>query len=534
MRDRQEESDWVPNPTLDPTAVGADDIASSLPIICAVNRKLRELSNEAVAALQMSNHPPQLFTRSNSMVAIGTGEKGRKIIMVVGEAALRGRLARAADFFRFNAKGQQVDCVPPVEVVKDILALPPDDWAFPYLEGLIEAPVLRPDGSIVDTPGYDSATGFYYAPDPSLRVPVIPSEPTTDHIEVAVSLIVDELFVDFPFVDEASKANAIAGLLTPIVKPAIKSPSPLQLYDAPEAGTGKSLGAEIVALIATGRPAEMFSAPKDEDEWRKQITTALVSGTPVVVFDNVTRRLESAELCKVLTASQYADRAFRTHEKILLPVTTVFMATGNNIQVGGDMVRRCYHVRLDAKRARPFLRTEFKHQDLKAWVLENRGELLAALLTLARAWYLAGKPRPSCSPLGSFEEWTIAVGGILQHAGVSGFLGNAASLYELSEQESAQGEAFLSAVREIFGSEPFTAAQLGNSVFNPTAGEPAKTLRDSLPDKFAGSLEDESDFTRRAGRYFGERVSKRFGESAIRVERGSLLHGRQQWKVILG
>jgi hypothetical protein len=105
--------------------------------------------------------------------------------------------------------------------VKDILALQPADWKFPSLEGLVEAPVLRPDGTILDMQGYDGSTGLYYAPDPGLRIPEIPTNPTADHIDVALSLITDDVLVDFPFVDEASKANAIAGMLTSIAKSAI-------------------------------------------------------------------------------------------------------------------------------------------------------------------------------------------------------------------------------------------------------------------------------------------------------------------------
>jgi putative DNA primase/helicase len=59
-------------------------------------------------------------------------------------------------------------------------------------------------------------------------------------------------------------------MLTPIIKPAIVAPAPLAILDAPQAGTGKSLLCDVIAIIATGRAGEMFSAPRDEDEWRKR------------------------------------------------------------------------------------------------------------------------------------------------------------------------------------------------------------------------------------------------------------------------
>jgi hypothetical protein len=153
-----------------------------------------------------------------------------------------------------------------------------------------------------------------------------------------------------------------------------------------------------------------------------------MSGTSVVIFDNVTRPPESGDLCSVLTATSWADRAMRTHAKIALPVHATFLASGNNIRLAGDMPRRCYRVRLDAKSSEPFLRAgpepgkKFKIEDLRAWTLEHRGKLLAALLTLARAWFVAGMPKPRLKPIGSFENWTITVGGILEYVGVKSFM----------------------------------------------------------------------------------------------------------------
>src|SRR5436305_14242120 len=73
----------------------------------------------------------------------------------------------------------------------------------------------------------------------------------------------------------------------------------MALLDPPQAGTGKPLLSEIVSILATGRAGEMFFAPRDNEEWRKQITIALMSGTPLVAIDNMTVRLDNPDLCKV-------------------------------------------------------------------------------------------------------------------------------------------------------------------------------------------------------------------------------------------
>jgi hypothetical protein len=259
-----------------------------------------------------------------------------------------------------------------------------------------------------------------------------------------------------------------------------------------------------------------------------------------VVIDNVNRKLDNPDLCKVLTETTHVDREFATHNKMLLPVKATIIATGNNIQIGGDMPRRCYWIRLDAEMPQPFLRTGFDIENLKAWTSEHRGELLAALLTLARAWYVAGKPKPKIAPLGSFEAWTITVGGILEYAGVEGFLDNSADLYKDADSEAMQWEGFLQVLHEAFYGEPFTTSEIPKKLNDTTwdeekhASVPTKkaaALRAALPDFLAEGLSREGFFQRRAGHCFAERVGKRFGKSQVHLKRGEVSHGAQQWKV---
>jgi hypothetical protein len=505
-----------------------------LPLVFVNNRQLREVSEEALAALQKANDPPFLFARSGSIVAIHE----KHVIAEVGESALRGWLTRTADYLRARSEGAPLQVAPPIDVVRDILALPPETWSFKPLDAVVEAPVLRPDGSILDRAGYDAETRLYYAPDPELRMPCLPERPTPQQLDWALEMV-DQAIGEFPFVDTASRANAFAALLTPLVRPAINAPAPMALLDAPQPGTGKSLLADLVAIVATGRPGEMFSAPRDDDEWRKQITTALMSGSSVVVIDNVVRKLDNGDLCKVLTESLHADRAFRTHQKILLPVKSSFFATGNNIRLGGDMPRRCFWIRLDAKSSRPFLRTGFKIPDLKAWAVEHRGELLAALLMLARAWYLAGRPKSARSPLGSYEAWSMTIAGILEYVGVEGFLENATALYEESDSDEVQWAGFLQVLHEVFYGEPFTLADVVEKLRAKTSREghlaesttQAATLRAALPDYLAEAVDREGFFQRRAGKCFAERVGRRFGESQVHLLRDGLSHKVQQWKI---
>jgi hypothetical protein len=209
------------------------------------------------------------------------------------------------------------------------------------------------------------------------------------------------------------------------------------------------------------------------------------------------------------------------------------------------MPRRCYWVRMDAKHPRPFQRTGFRYERLKQHVLEHRGELLSALLTLARSWFVAKCPPPTVNPMGSFEDWSTIIGGILQHAGVRGFLANSAQLHSQADSESLQWEAFLKALDTRFYGEPFTVAQIWEGIneksFNSETRhsaltERAERLRVSLPDFIGEALDREGFFKQRLGKAFSVRVGRRYGDEQYRLEHpGDDLHGKVAlWKVVQG
>ena len=282
--------------------------AAALPQIIVTNRPLPAITAEALAALRIANAPPELFVRSGVLARVRCDKRGRPVIDDVDAGILRGRMARTGFWYRTNQNGDLRHIPPPDDVVKDLLAL--GAWPFPPLEALTETPALRPAGTILDRPGYDPATGLYYLPPQGFTAPAIPSHPSHAEVRAAVDLI-EEAIGEFPYADAASKANTWALLLTPILRPAIRGNTPLALIDKPQAGTGASLLAELVALLATGRQAAMMTAPNNDEEWRKKITAALSEGSTVITIDNVEGVLVSAALAAALTSSTWKDRISR-------------------------------------------------------------------------------------------------------------------------------------------------------------------------------------------------------------------------------
>jgi hypothetical protein len=85
---------------------------------------------------------------------------------------------------------------------------------------------------------------------------------------------------------------------------------------------------------------------------------------------------------------------------------TSLFATGNNFVVYGDLCRRVITINLDAAMERPELR-QFKFDPVEM-VLADRGKYIAAVLTICRAYFVAGRP-DKAPRLASFEGWSDTV-----------------------------------------------------------------------------------------------------------------------------
>jgi hypothetical protein len=492
---------------------------NGLPDIRVNHRHLRDVVDDSIHSLRSANSPPVVFIRSGLLSRIRMDEDQTPIIEPLSEVALRGRLARIANFYseRTYKKNTFKDPVPPpYEVVRDILSL--GSWPFPVIEGLIESPTIRPDGSILASPGYDPSTKLYYSPSVEIKMKWNDVPLSSDKKTAAVELI-QELMHDFPFADQASYTNAIGLLITPIIRPAISGKVPLGLIDSPQSGTGKSLLQSIIGLVATGHEPAIITAPRDSDEWRKKITATLMSGATVISIDNLTGPLDSGELAAAVTAPVWSDRVLGHSEMVKIPQHATWIANGNNLRLGGDLPRRCYWIRLDAQTSRPWQRNNFMHPDLPDWVLKNRGDIISSVLTLAHGWFKSGRPATGSPIIGGFSEWAKVIGGILEYAEISGFLANLESLYEIADDEGPQWETFLMALHEIFQQTPVTIAE----VCKELASIPE--LMDLLPDTFEPPLDERGfirpNFKKRLGKAFVQRQNTRFGDSQVRVERCS-------------
>jgi putative DNA primase/helicase len=90
---------------------------------------------------------------------------------------------------------------------------------------------MRPDGTILQQPGYDPTTRLLLVNPPQMKP--IPDEPSEDQARAALDLL-EGLLTEFPLVDDVAKSVALSTLITPVVRGAFPS-TPMHIADAPVA-----------------------------------------------------------------------------------------------------------------------------------------------------------------------------------------------------------------------------------------------------------------------------------------------------------
>ncbi|WP_405969794.1 hypothetical protein OG496_05250 [Streptomyces sp. NBC_00988] len=349
------------------------------------------------------------------------------------------------------------DAWPDAPTVEAVLGRAP---AYTPVTRIVRAPFVREDGTVCAAGGYDEASRTWLELDGGLTI-TVPVEPSAEEIASALKLLSVDLLGDFPFPEESDRAGALALLLTPFIRDRIDL-APLAVVDGLQMGVGKNLLADVVSILATGEAAVTQPLSGSNEEVRKQMTATLRSGNPLVVFDEA-HKLEGRALAQVLTTPFWRDRVLGVSENIQLPNTVTWVALGNNVSVEGDISRRVYWIRLHPAYANPQDRraSSFRHADLKEWATEHRAELLSAVLTLVRAWYAAGCPfTQGAESFGSFTRWERTIGGILQTAGVPGFLGGLRAKRTESDWTGVQWAEHFVWLADTFGSTEFTTADV--------------------------------------------------------------------------
>jgi hypothetical protein len=399
----------------DPGAHAAQGGSEELPQII-ISTQIHINVAQAIAAIAVL---PEVYQRHGSLCQIvedndpGAGVwRARRApeVKEISKDHLNELCSRAARWYKVRAKKEGVDYEPAVPYAPVVAAM----HSRGVLEGVRElksittTPTLRPDGTLIDSPGYDQSTGIVYMP--GMQFDPVPVQPTEAQVVQAIRDLL-EVICDFPFKTDAGRSAWLAAVLTRLGRFTFEGPVPMFIIDGNAPGSGKGLLVDTICLLADGKSVPKLRYAGDSDEDEKRIFSILREGSPVACFDNIDqgRELGHDAIDQLLTSDQYKGRVLGKSETPVYNNYTVWFATGNNVRLSGDTSRRTIRILLRTDEEHPEARSDFRHPEPRTWILQNRTRLVTAALTLFRGWYAAGKPRQPLKALGSFEAWTASI-----------------------------------------------------------------------------------------------------------------------------
>jgi hypothetical protein len=410
---------------------------------------------DALIAINMAE-TPFLFRQGGQLVRLEKSDDEDLVVCTVDRVRLRGELARACQFHVVR-RGQICDVAPPQAVVEDMLVNIDD--RLPALRRIVRCPTFAPDGTLQDTPGYHAAGRIYYHPRSDESIPTVADQPSPTDLGRAKAYILDELLGDFSFTSPADKAHAVVLMLAPFVRDMITGPTPLHIIEAPTMGSGKGLLADVLLYPSLGSLPAPAAAANDDDEWRKRITSHLLSAPSVFLIDNLNTALDSGAFCAALTTTVWEDRILGRSEMVRLPVQCIWVLTANNPILSTELLRRSIRIRIDPQIERPWQRKpeDFKHPSLRSWMAENRADLIWACLVLVSYGLQHGTPS---KPLGSYEAWSALMCQILNGANVPGFLDNLDAFYAAADTEATVWSDIVDVWRTVHGDAEVKSADI--------------------------------------------------------------------------
>lgn len=309
----------------------------------------------------------------------------------------------------------EIDQTPDRQAVGVVLAagLYPD---VRELNGIITTPVFRrgPDYSLVQTQGYDQSLGIIYRP--AGYIPRISTNPGRPELDAALRKL-RRIVADFPFkADDPDLGFSVwlSMIFTRLLRFTFNGNVPMFLISAGAAGSGKGKFIDSAAIIAEGVESWKRTKAGDDAEIERAIGAAVKEEVPIAVLDNIPRGvvLESATLEMYLTTPIFTTREIGTSKNIKGVkggwTDTLWAATGNGLQTGGDMSRRVLRVDIEDRTGKPEQRP-VQIPELESYCHAHRAELLAAALTLLSGFFAAKKAGWSLQlqTFASFEGWSI-------------------------------------------------------------------------------------------------------------------------------
>lgn len=375
------------------------------------------------------------------------------------------RLDEKARFLRLDGRsGEWVPKSCPTALARRIIGAAAD-IGFRPCGGIVTVPLFI-KGQVVAIRGYHASTGLlldYRGPPPA-----VPARPTRGQARRALLAMLRPFRGYLAGVPREHRkrlrAALAAAVLTAVLRPSLPT-APAVLLDANQPGAGKGKLARALAVVASGRLPAIITEGHSEEETEKRLAAAVLSGAPCLLLDNLQRTLASSTLESGLTEGVATIRPFGRLTDTTVPCSALALITANNAALRPDMLRRTLPVRIVVDTEAPELR-RFGFDPYEE-AKRDRSAIVAAALTVARAWWLARDTgegrRIRETTLGSFEAWADLVAGAV--AWLSGV--NPVSLIEERKAEDPRKgdeRALVAALYGTFGGGEWKAGEAAGKV----------------------------------------------------------------------
>ena len=439
---------------------------SSRPQLCLTDRNLDDVLRQCCHHLVEANKPESIFV-SDARLCVVEGMDA-PVVRYLSVNSAKPIIAQRMNVVieRTDKQGSYfVKAFPTNDWVASLLESPRYFDDLPKLDLLTEAPVLSPRGIPLTSYGYQAESQMFLGTKAFEHLS-FDTEVTQQEAKAAIDWINAWPLFDFPFAEEASRTHTFCFMFQFFVQLLIKGPRPLGFIEASNSSSGKTKLADVIMRASTSEPY-VTSFPRDnEEEVRKKIMTALLSGKAYVLLDNLVGKIDSETLCAAITAyPAYTDRILGGNTSRTITNRATWLATANNGRLSDDLGKRSVLIRLVPKCEDPENRTGFKIPNLEQWLVEHHVEFVEKLLIPLVYWVQQGMPRYTGSSGNRMNEWASVMGGICECLELRGFLANTEGLRSTTNDESEAWQQFVSVWWETYQAKEVHAKELVSIAF---------------------------------------------------------------------
>ncbi len=348
------------------------------------------------------------FSRTEQLVVINH----QQISPILAPPELAGLLNQHVEFYFVDGEAGEYKPFPPA-YANTWLNHHVERARLPTIKLFTHNPVFADDWRLV-APGFDAPSGIYYAG------PAVATRSDTAHL--------DALLEDFCFKSPADRTNYLGVLLTALLMPRFIGSKPAALFNGNQPELGKSILAQIIAILRDGQTTETASYNPNDEEFEKRLGAIVRRGVTTVIIDNAKSRgrnprIESACLERSITDPVLSFRLLGQSASIRAENSHIFCITANTPDVSRDLVTRSVVINLHYE-GDP-ARREFSICDPEGYAHQHRLGLLGELIGMVERWKSLGMPIAKTHSRFNKRGWGNIIGGILEACGQPDFLANA-------------------------------------------------------------------------------------------------------------